>query len=66
MPYDIPVWSTPKVGRDQLALVAKALLMALVLSGISTRKMPPKNCQAASQASIARAVVSSKVGYTNR
>jgi hypothetical protein len=25
MPYDIPVWSTPKVGRDQLALVAKAL-----------------------------------------
>jgi hypothetical protein len=25
MPYDIPVWSTPKVARDQLALVAKAL-----------------------------------------
>jgi hypothetical protein len=24
-PYDIPLWSTPKVGRDQLAAVAKAL-----------------------------------------
>ena len=25
MPYDIPLWSEPKVGRDQLAVVAKAL-----------------------------------------
>jgi hypothetical protein len=24
-PYDIPLWSTPKVARDQLAVVAKAL-----------------------------------------
>lgn len=25
MPYDIPLWSEPKVGRDQLAAVDKAV-----------------------------------------
>ena len=36
--------------------------IAFVLSGIRTLKMPPKNSHAASHASMARAVVSSKVG----
>jgi hypothetical protein len=31
-----------------------------------TAKIPPKKAQAASHASMARAVVSSKVGYTKR
>ena len=42
------------------------MMIALVLSGIMTLKMPPKKSHAASHASIARAVVSSNVGYTNR
>jgi hypothetical protein len=37
-------------------------MRALVLPGMMTRKIPPKNSHAASHASIARAVVSSKVG----
>src|SRR5712692_9221139 len=42
------------------------MMIALVLSGIRTLKRPSKNSHAASHASIARAVVSSKVGYTKR
>ena len=38
------------------------MMIALVLSGIRTVKTPPKKSQAASHASMARAVVSSKVG----
>jgi len=40
-------------------------MIGLMLSGISTRKMPPKKAQAASQPAITASSVWRKVSHTN-
>jgi hypothetical protein len=55
-----------KAGVMRGASGSAVATMAWVLSGIRTLKTPPKKAHAASHASMARAVVSSNVGYTNR
>jgi hypothetical protein len=49
-PYDIPLWSDPKVGRDQLAAVDKALYSIPHPSGHASPRAPMRRSSASTRA----------------